>query len=132
MNSQLVKLPHRLGVLIFLVLGIGGCAATISKEGLEQRTAQALGREVSTFTISDIGEETGGRTNYTVKTNDNVTYRCYQYSPTGFQKAISFGQIPNSDAICTPMVRAGSGAASTEGRRPAGTCNALLKSAGRC
>jgi len=116
--------------MALLVLGLGGCAATISQEGLEQRTSAAIGRDVGTFTIAKTGEETGGRINYTARTRDGATYQCYMYSATGFQKAMSFGQTPNSDAICTQMGRGGgvSGADS----KPAPNCNPLLKAAGRC
>lgn len=116
-----------------------GCAATIDQGGLEQRTAQAIGRSVDQFTIADRSEETGGRINYTVKTGDGVTYRCYLYGATGFQNAVSFGQIPHSDAICTAMTSGktirGSQAPSASGQSPGGAggaCNALLRAAGRC
>ncbi len=118
---------------------LSGCAATIDQDGLEQRTAQALGRSVGQFTISDRSEETGGRINYTVQTQDRKTYRCYLYGATGFQRAMSFGQTPHSDAICTPTVAGQAGAASrgSAGAVPAPqgegrACNALLRAAGRC
>lgn len=116
-----------------------GCAATIDQSGLEQRTALAIGRSVGQFTIADRNEETGGRINYTVKTGDGVTYRCYLYGATGLQKAVSFGQIPHSDAICTALSSVknsnGGQAPAASGQRPKGAgveCNALLRSAGRC
>lgn len=116
-----------------------GCAATIQQDGLEQRTAQAIGRSVGQFTVSDRSEETGGRINYTVHTRDGSTYRCYLYSATGFQSVMSFGQTPHSDAICTAMSggqsRAGHPAPAASGqpsRSTGGDCNALLRAAGRC
>ena len=118
-----------------------GCASTLDQEGLEQRTAQAIGRTAGQFSITDRKEETGGRINYTVNTRDGVAYRCYLYGATGFQKAMSFGQTPHSDAICTAMAggKSGSGSgnqgpASTgqPGRSAGGDCNALLRAAGRC
>ena len=112
------------------VVGLSACAATISQDGLEQRTSAAIGRNVGSFTIAKTGEETGGRINYTAKTQDGVTYQCYMYSATGFQKAMSFGQTPHSDAICTQMVRGGPAAGADS--KPAPNCNALLKAAGRC
>lgn len=127
---------------VFLAL-LGGCAATIDQGGVEQRTAQAIGRTTDKFTISNRSEETGGRINYSVKTKDGVAYSCYMYSATGFQRAMSFGQTPHSDAICTPMAASqGKGIparpaspAATGGQRgatPGGECNALLRAAGRC
>lgn len=118
-----------------------GCASTITQDGLAQRTAQALGRTPAQLTISDRSEETGGRINYTVSTRDGASYRCYLYSATGFQSAMSFGQTPHSDAICTAVVGGQSGgnsstppAAAAAQRGPAAgkECNALLRAAGRC
>jgi len=118
---------------------LAGCAATINQDGLEQRTAQAIGRSVGQFTITDRSEEAGGRINYTVNTRDGVAYRCYLVGATGFQKAVSFGQIPHSDAICTARAGGKSGSgnqgpAPTDqgGRSAGGDCNALLRAAGRC
>lgn len=108
---------------------LGGCAATIDQDGLEQRTAQAIGRSVGQFTISDRSEETGGRINYTVTTRDKASYRCYLYGTTGFQKAISFGQIPHSDAICTATV---GGKPKSGNQGTGGECNAFQRAAGRC
>ncbi len=120
---------------------LAGCAATTSQQTLEQRTAQAIGRSVGQFTVSDKSEETGGRINYTVNTRDGVAYSCYMVGATGFQKAMSFGQIPDSDAICT--ARVGSNArggnpsptgatAPSQPGRAGEACNALLRAAGRC
>lgn len=118
---------------------LAGCTSTISEDGLEQRTGQAIGRSVGQFAISDRSEETGGRINYTVNTRDGSTFRCYIYGATGFQQAATFGQTPHSDAICTAMVggQRGSGnggpaAAGQRGRAAGGNCNALLQAAGRC
>ena len=109
---------------------LSGCAATIDQNGLEQRTAQAIGRTVGQFTISDRSEETGGRINYSVQTRDGAAYRCYLYGVTGFQKAMSFGQMPHSDAICTAMVGSKGSAPTPKAAGP--ECNALLRAAGRC
>ena len=49
---------------------LAGCAATINQDGLEQRTAQAIGRSVGQFAITDRSEEAAGRINYTVNTRD--------------------------------------------------------------
>lgn len=120
---------HRklLGATLLIALGLSGCAATITQEGLEQRTSVAIGRAVGAFTIANKSTETGGRINYTANTTDGVTYQCYMYSATGFQKAMTFGQTPNSDAICTPMVGKGATPAAA-----AASCNALNKAANRC
>ena len=117
-----------------------GCASTLDQAGLEQRTGQAIGRTAGQFTITDRQEETGGRINYTVNTRDGASYRCYLYGATGFQKAMSFGQTPHSDAVCTAMVggasnggaQAPAAASQPQGRAAAKECNALLRTAGRC
>lgn len=119
---------------------LAGCSANISQDGLEQRTGQAIGRSVGQFSLTDRSEETGGRINYTVNTRDGATYRCYLYGATGFQQAMTFGQTPHSDAICTAMVAggqrgsgtAGPAATGQRGRSAGGDCNALLRAAGRC
>ena len=124
---------------------LSGCASTLDQSGLEQRTAQAIGRTADQFTITDRQEETGGRVNYTVNTRDGAAYRCSVYGATGFQKARSFGQTPHSDAICTAMVASKSGSSSPAAAAPAASpapaargrnaspeCNALQKPAGRC
>ena len=133
MHSQLITFVLTASVFVT------GCAATIDQSGVEQRTSQAIGRSVGQFTITDRTQDTGGRVNYTARTRDGETYSCYLYGATGFQKAMSFGQTPHSDAICTPMVdgqgRAGKpGAAPSEQpHRNAGkACNALQRAANRC
>lgn len=134
-----IRLIASLAPLATALALLSGCAATITQDGLEQRTAQAIGRSVGQFTIADRSEEAGGRINYTVNTRDGAAYRCYLYGATGLQKAMSFGQIPHSDAICTAMVGGKSGggpqgpaAPGQSGRSTGGECNALLRAAGRC
>lgn len=128
MNTR--PLRHLSLTTVFL-LTLGGCAATIDQGGIDQRTSLAIGREVGTFTISDRSEESGGRINYTVKARDGAVFKCYLYSATGFQRAMTFGQTPHSDAICTPFGKSGA-AAAPAAPNAGGQCNALLKAAGRC
>lgn len=120
------KKSSRLIAAILIGL-LQGCASTIGQEGLEKRTSLVIGREIGKFTIQNKSEETGGRINYSVKTNDGAAYQCFMYSATGFQKAMSFGQTPDSDAVCTLI----SGKAPSSFNSP-GTCNTLMKSAGKC
>ena len=131
--------PRPIAPMALALALLTGCAATIDQDGLEQRTAQAIGRPAGQFTITDRSEETGGRINYTANTRDGKTYRCYLYGATGFQKAMSFGQTPHSDAICTAMAggrgrsgQQGPAAAGQGGRNAGAECNALLRAAGRC
>lgn len=126
MTRRSLSHPGRGLVAVLFATTLGGCAATIDQDGLAQRTASAIGRPVGSFTIAETSEETGGRINYTVKTRDGASYRCYLYSATTFQSVMTFGQTPHSDAICSAM---GRGAAPAPA---AATCNALLKAAGKC
>lgn len=116
-----------------------GCSSTINQEDLEERTAQAIGRSVGQFTIADRTEETGGRINYTAYVRSGGSYRCYLYGATGFQKAMSFGQTPHSEAICKAVSNGQSrtnnmapSTAGERGRSGGGECNALARAAGRC
>lgn len=118
---------------------LAGCATTAGQETLVQRTAQAIGRSVGQFTISDRTDETSGRINFLVNTRDGAAYSCYLIGATGFQKAMTIGQIPHSDAICTAKVggqargvNPSPAAASQPGGRAGEACNALLRAAGRC
>lgn len=131
MTMNLITPGRAAGSLASLLL-LGACAATIDQSGIDQRTSLAIGREVGTFTISDRNEESGGRVNYTVKARDGSVFKCYLYSPTGFQRAMTFGQTPHSDAICTPFGKSGAAAATPAAPAAGGQCNALLKAAGRC
>lgn len=106
-----------------LVLVMAGCAATITQDGIEQRTSMAIGRPAGSFTISNQTEGMAGRIDYSVKTRDGKTFNCYMYSATAFQRAMSFGQTPHSDAVC--IAQAGAGAVAVP-------CNALERAAGRC
>ncbi|MBS0348163.1 MAG: hypothetical protein KGM60_01010 [Comamonadaceae bacterium] len=134
--------PVSKGCVLSALALLTGCASTLDQAGLEQRTAQAIGRPAGQFSITDRQEETGGRVNYTVNTRDGAAYRCYVYGATGFQKAMTFGQTPHSDAICTAMVGSqGHGSSAAPAATPAPEprsrsagkeCNALLRTAGRC
>lgn len=108
----------RVAPIVVALLLTTGCAATIDTQSLEQLTAQALGRSVGQFDITERTEETGGRIHYTVTTRDGVAYGCHLYGVTGFQKAMSFGQIPNSDALCTRKVAGQGGEPVLNGSTP--------------
>jgi hypothetical protein len=123
---------QRLSLTSALLLTLAGCAATIDQGGIEQRTSLAIGRDVGSFTLSERIEETGGRINYTARTQDGAVYKCYLYSATGLQRTMSFGQTPHSDAICTPFGKAGAATTAPAAQKGGGQCNALLKAAGRC
>ena len=140
MQIMKTPMPARLAALITTMLVATGCASTLDQEGLEQRTAQAICRSSCDDHRALRQEATRRCANHTATTRDGASYRCYLYGATGFQKAMSFGQTPHSDAICTAMVgRPGNGgaqapatAAQPQGRGAAKECNALLRTAGRC
>ena len=83
----------------------------------------AIGRPAGSFSISNQTEGSADRIDYSVKTKDGKTFTCYMYSATGFQRGMSFGQTPHSDAVC--IAQAGAIAVAVP-------CNALDKAAGRC
>lgn len=114
-----------------MILGLTGCAATIEDAGLAHRTSIAIGRDVGSFNIVDQRPDTGGRIDYTVNTKDGSRYQCYMYSATGFQKLMSLGQTPHSDAVCTAMGKPSPVSAQTSKTQPP-NCNALLKAAQKC
>lgn len=125
-----MKHGHFIAITTALAL-LSGCAATIDQGGLEERTARAIGRAAGQFTITDRKDESGGRINYMANTKDGASYSCYMYSATGFQQAMSFGQTPHSEAVCTIMA----GTSSTNdlpADKKNGSCNALQKAAGQC
>ena len=131
LETMPMTFPRTLSACAASLLVLCGCATTVTQQGIEQRTSQAIGREVGTFTISDQQKEEGsnGRINYRVRTREGASYSCYMYSPSQFTKAMTFGQTPQSDAICTAMAGQGGGGAAAAG--PA-SCNALLRAAIRC
>jgi hypothetical protein len=123
MNPFTARSTTLCGALAAAALNLAGCAATIDPGGVEQRTASAIGRPAGSFTITNQIEGTGGRLDYNVTTKDGAGFKCYLYSATAFQRVMSFGQTPHSDAVCSAM---GAGTPA-----PA-ACNALNRAAGRC
>jgi hypothetical protein len=128
-----------LAPLVAALALLAGCVATIDQDDLEQRSAQAIGRSVGQFAIVDRSERAAGHFNSTVNPREGAAYRCYLVGATGLQKAMSFGQTPHSDAICTAMAGGKSRSGDQKpadtgqgGRSAGGDCNALLRAAGRC
>ena len=110
------------------LLALCGCAAVVDKDGIEQRAAMATGMPVGSFTITDQVEGTGGRIDFNVQTQAGARWRCYLYSATAFQRAMSLGQTPHSDAICSRT----NGDGRSTSTPSANNCNALTKAAGKC
>jgi len=103
MTTRTRRQPATAAAALALTAVLSGCAATIDSAGIEQRTAMAIGRPVGSFGIVNQTEGTGGRIDYRVKAKDGAEFQCYLYAATGFQRAMSFGQTPHSDAICSGM-----------------------------
>ena len=93
---MLMTFPRLSSACAASLLVLCGGATTVTQPGIEQRTSQAIGREVGTSTISDQQKEEGsnGRINYSVRRREGASYSCYVYSPSQFQKAMTFGQMP--------------------------------------
>lgn len=101
-----------------------GCASVaVSNNAIEQNTASALGLEKDTFTISDRLDD-GVKSSYAVKTNSGKKYNCYV---TGSISVV--GRVV-SDAVCNEAGKPAKQALAT--KSAGGSCNALLKAAGRC
>lgn len=105
-----------------LLAAMAGCAAQVVKEDhLKQKTAFALGVEQNEFTVSDRVDD-GLQTRYSVKTNDGRKFNCY------VEGTFSVVGSVVSDAICSQV----SGNAKARPKSAPGTCNDLLRAAGRC
>lgn len=105
-------------VAAFVTLSSGCASFAVSNEAIERNTAQALGLAKGSFTIADRVDD-GVKASYMVKTNTGKQYACYVTgSVSQFGRAVS-------DAICSEI---GKGSKPTAG----GSCNALLKAAGKC
>jgi osmotically-inducible protein OsmY len=98
-------------------------SVAVTSDAMEQNTSMALGIPKGSFTISD-RIDSGVKTTYSVKTNTGRQYICYV---TG---TVTTAGRTVSDAICTEMSKASQPASST--KSSSGSCNALLKAAGRC
>lgn len=114
-------------ILSALVTLVTGCASVaVTSDAIEQRTAAALGLEQGSFVITDRQDE-GVKTTYNVKAKNGRAFSCYV---TGTFAIV--GRV-TSDAICTEV--GGKTTTKQTGKAapaPASSCNALLKSAGKC
>lgn len=99
-----------------IVLVLAGCATLATDDAIVKRTAFALGLDKSEFTISD-RQNDGAQARYLVTTKAGKKYTCYV---EGYFSYTSIGE--SSDAICNEL----------GGKGESGTCNALLKKAGKC
>lgn len=110
-----------------LAMVANGCALVqtnkLSDDVLTQRTAFTLGLDKSKFTISNRQEPNkNSEVYYVVTTKSGKKFNCYVAA--GFTSIVT-PDTDASDAICSEI--GGSGA-----KANSGSCNALLKKAGKC
>ncbi|MFN3468113.1 MAG: hypothetical protein ACK4Z7_00280 [Novosphingobium sp.] len=110
-------------VAAFAALASGCASVAVSNDAIEQNTAQALGLAKGSFTIADRVDD-GVKASYTVKTNTGKQYACYV---TGTVSVV--GRVV-SDPVCSEVGKGGKPAAGAAAA--GGSCNALLKAAGKC
>ncbi len=109
------------GAAMAVITLSAGCASVaVTDDAIEKNTAFALGLEKGDFTISN-RQDDGIKSTYAVSTKSGKKFSCYV---TG---AVSVTGRNVSDAVCSEIGRTGAPAASAPG-----TCNALLKAAGKC
>lgn len=123
MNQTFVRRAALLSLAALAALASGCASVAVSNDAIEQNTAMALGIPKGSFTVSDRVDD-GFKSSYTVKTNAGKQYGCYV---TG---TVSYYGRQVSDAVCTEVgktAKPAPGAAAS-----GGSCNALLKAAGKC
>lgn len=123
MKNTLVHRAALVSLAAFAAFTTGCASVAVSNNAIEKNTAFALGLDTSAFTISDRVDD-GIKSSYAVKTNSGKKYSCYV---TG---AVSVMGRVVSDAICNEMGKPAKQAASAG--TTGGSCNALLKAAGKC
>lgn len=101
---------------VLIAMAATGCATLATDDAIVKRTAFALGLDKSEFTISD-RQNDGAQAQYLVTTKAGKKYTCYV---EGYFSYTSIGE--SSDAICNEV----------GGKAAGGSCNALLKKAGKC
>ncbi|ODU42940.1 MAG: hypothetical protein ABS96_23805 [Lysobacteraceae bacterium SCN 69-123] len=114
--------PIALATAAILAALTSACASfSVTDDAIERNTAQALGLAKGTFTVTDRSND-GVKASYKVRTDSGKQYSCYV---TG---GVSITGRAVSDSICSELGKGGmSGKPATDG-----TCNALLKAAGKC
>ena len=114
--------PIALATAAILAALTSACASfSVTDDAIERNTAQALGLAKGTFTVTDRSND-GVKASYMVRTDSGKQYSCYV---TG---GVSQLGRAVSDAICSELGKGGAIGKPATG----GTCNALLKAAGKC
>lgn len=123
MKQTFIRRAALVSMAAIAVLTAGCASVAVTEDALTTNTAFALGLQKDQFTISNRADS-GVKTTYMVETKTGRKYNCYV---TG-----TFGVTGRtvSDAICSEMGKAGEPSPSTEST--GGSCNALLKAAGKC
>jgi hypothetical protein len=140
MKTQYIEPVGLASLTLALASILAGCATGAGSSAppadagnkAEQKISMSIGQEVGTFSITNQQkiESPGGTdaTQYTVRTKGGKTFKCDIFEPSGFGKVMSYGMASGSSAMCTDFT---SGSAD-QGKTNKASCNALLKSAGKC
>jgi len=146
-----IRMKKRLIIEVFIILSLVGCVSTSPKNDsavssqsgsksdsedtsrAKKNISLSIGREVGDFKIVSKEEGNGSAslnsTIYTVKTNDGETYKCNIEEPSGFAKIMSFGMSGGqASAMCTDFTKG----SKKGGKKHIGSCNDLLRAAGKC
>jgi hypothetical protein len=125
MKQTFIRRTALVSVTVLAAFAAGCASVAVSGDAIEQNTATTLGLAKGSFTISDRVND-GFKSSYTVKTNTGKQYGCYV---TG---TVSYFGRQVSDAVCTEVGKSGKPAAAPSAGAAGGSCNALLKAAGKC
>lgn len=123
MKRTFIRYTTFMSVAVLTALTSGCASMAVSGNTIEQNTATALGLTKGSFTISDRVDD-GFKSNYIVKTNTGKQYGCYV---TG---TVSYFGRQVSDAVCIEANQSDNPA--KKPGKPGSSCNALLKTAGKC
>ncbi len=123
MNNILINRTMLVSLTALAALTAGCASVAVSNDAIENNTAVTLGLQKGSFTISDRVDE-GVKSSYSVRTNTGKRYSCYVTGTVSYM-----GRVV-SDALCNEAGKPAQTAPSSGAT--GGSCNALLKAAGRC
>lgn len=97
-----------------------------------KKISMAIGEDTDQFVVTkqeDVESSAGMKgTEYTVRTNGGMTYKCQILEPSRLGKLISFGTAGGADALCTNFTKG----SPDRGKTNQANCNALLRAAHKC
>lgn len=125
MSTSSLSRKSLLATAVIGLITTTGCvmqSATVSDDLLAQRAAFTLGVDQKTLSIANRMDE-GETVRYQVLLNSGARFNCSIGRPPAMMGR-PMGSV--SDAICTAIGNNGTAT------NPAGSCNSLLKAAGKC